>query len=123
MKCNPGLKWVKLKQFILFTVLIVYSTNSYNISATLLHGRSPQGLLGARQISLTERFQRRILDCCNIQSGALCDNSQRLEAVNYCRKELHLGCCSNPRSASGFKKTVIGFYLLTILIKSSIMDV
>ena len=27
-------------------------------------------------------------------------NDWKLEAVNYYRKELHLGCCSSPRSAS-----------------------
>ena len=43
-----------------------------------------------------------VLDCCNIQDGALYDNSSRLEVVNYYNKELHLGCCSNPRSASAF---------------------
>ena len=30
------------------------------------------------------------------KNGALCD-----KAVNYYHKELHLGCCSSPRSASG----------------------
>ena len=44
--------------------------------------------------------QRRIEDCCNIQDGALCDNSWRLLAVNYYHKALHLGCCSSPISAS-----------------------
>ena len=39
-----------------------------------------------------EKDQRRISDCCNIQDGALCDNCYY--------KELHLGCCSSPRSAS-----------------------
>ena len=34
--------------------------------------------------------QARIQDCCNIQGGALCDNSYY--------KELHLGCYSNPSS-------------------------
>ena len=33
-------------------------------------------------------------------NGALCDNSQRLEAINYYHKALHLGCCSSSRSAS-----------------------
>ena len=28
-----------------------------------------------------------------------------LEAVNYYHKTLHLGCCSSPRSASGYSKT------------------
>ena len=28
-------------------------------------------------------------------------NGFQLEAVNYYHKELHLGCCSSPRSASG----------------------
>ena len=46
--------------------------------------------------------QRRIQDCCNIQGGALCDNSQRLKAVNYYQRVFHLGCCSSSRYASGF---------------------
>ena len=46
-------------------------------------------------------IQRQIQDCCNIQDGALCDNSQWLKAVNYYYKVLHLGCCSSIRSASG----------------------
>ena len=33
------------------------------------------------------------------QDGVLCDNSQRLEAVNYYHKALHLGRYSSPRSA------------------------
>ena len=37
---------------------------------------------------------RRIYDCCNIQGRAHC------EVVNYYHKELHLGCCSSPRSSS-----------------------
>ena len=28
----------------------------------------------------------------NISDGELCNNSQRLLAVNYCRKALHLRC-------------------------------
>ena len=31
--------------------------------------------------------------------SSLCDNSYRLEAVNYYHKVLRLGCCSSPRSA------------------------
>ena len=31
---------------------------------------------------------------------ALCDNSERISAVNYYHKELHLGCCSSLRSVS-----------------------
>ena len=50
-------------------------------------------------------IQRRI-GCCNIEDGALCDNSQRLEAVNYYHKALHFGCCSSLRSASG----IIGWW-------------
>ena len=46
------------------------------------------------------QIQRRIQGCCNIQDGPLCDNSQRLEAVNYYHKAFNLGCCSSPRSAS-----------------------
>ena len=45
--------------------------------------------------------QRRIEHCCTSQGGALCDNSYRLPAINYHHKELHLRCCSSPRSASG----------------------
>ena len=44
--------------------------------------------------------QKRIQDCCNIQGGALCDNSSRLPAANYYHKELQLGCCSSPRPVS-----------------------
>ena len=67
------------------------------------------------------RLQRRIWDCCNIQDGALCDNSERLvtvqpltiitPTVNYYHEELHLVCCSSPRSASGLcnvKKVTTG---------------
>ena len=36
----------------------------------------------------------------HIQDEALCDNNERLSAVNYYHKELHLGCCNSPRSAS-----------------------
>ena len=48
------------------------------------------------------QYQRWIQDCCNIQGGALFDNSQRLEAVNYYHKELHLGWGSNSRFASEY---------------------
>ena len=44
--------------------------------------------------------KRRFYDFHNTQDGVLCDNSQRLETINYCHKELHLRCCSSPRSAS-----------------------
>ena len=37
--------------------------------------------------------QRRIQGCCNIQDGALCDNSYH--------RAPHLGCCSSPRPRSG----------------------
>ena len=44
-----------------------------------------------------------------MQDRALYDNSERLPAVNYYHKALHLGCCSSPRSASticeSFKQT------------------
>ena len=49
-------------------------------------------------------------------SGALCDDSQRLPAVNYYHKALHLGCCSNPRSASD--ANAIADVVLTITSKS-----
>ena len=39
-------------------------------------------------------------DCCNIQDGALCDNSRQMEALNYYHNALHLGCFSSPRSTS-----------------------
>ena len=54
-----------------------------------------------QKVHVRIREQVRIWDCCNIQDGALCDNSQRLPAVNYYHKALHVGSCSNPRSASG----------------------
>ena len=38
--------------------------------------------------------QRQIQDCCNIQGGALCDNS------HYYHNDLQLVCCSSPRSTS-----------------------
>ena len=31
----------------------------------------------------------------------------KLPAVNYYHKELHLGCCSSPRSASGIRTKFI----------------
>ena len=34
------------------------------------------------------------------QDGVLCDNSQRLEAVNYYHKALHFGCFSSTKSVS-----------------------
>ena len=43
----------------------------------------------------------------------------KLEAVNYYHKALHLGCCSSPRSASGFifinRTDQMRLYLLTYL--------
>ena len=45
--------------------------------------------------------QRRIQGCCNIQDGALCDNSLLLPDASHYHKVLHLGCCNSPRSASG----------------------
>ena len=64
-----------------------------------------------------------IQDCCKIQDGAICDNSQRLAAVNSYHKELHLGCCSSPRYASvtnvvsrilvqpgGWQLTILSFF-------------
>ena len=47
-------------------------------------------------------YHRRIQDCCNIQDGVLRDNGYQLPVVNYYHKGLHLGCCSSPRSASGY---------------------
>ena len=38
--------------------------------------------------------RRQIQDCCNIQGGALCDNS------HYYHNDLQLVCCSSPRSTS-----------------------
>ena len=40
--------------------------------------------------------------------SSLCDNSYRLEAVNYYHKVLRLGCCSSPRSAF---KSLLQMYL------------
>ena len=42
--------------------------------------------------------------------SSLGNNSQRLPAVNYYHKVLHLGCCSSPRSAS--EHSNIGRYIL-----------
>ena len=53
---------------------------------------------GLRHVQFS--IQSWIQDCCNIQDGALCDNNQRLEAISYYHKALHLGCCSSPRCAS-----------------------
>ena len=58
------------------------------------------------------KLQRRIQDCCNIQDGALCDNSQQLPAVNYYYKALHLGCCSSPRSAAELTSQFYQFILI-----------
>ena len=52
-------------------------------------------------IEIGQGVQRWISGCCNIQDGALSDNSKRLPAINYYHKPLDLGCCSSPRSASG----------------------
>ena len=62
--------------------------------------------------SSKKHVQRRIKGCCNIQDGVLCDNSSRLEAINYYHKALHLGCCSSPRSASDVPSQVlINFFI------------
>ena len=34
-------------------------------------------------------------------------NGWNLEAVNYYRKELHLGCCSSSRSASDVRLEIV----------------
>ena len=39
-------------------------------------------------------------EICDEKLHFLCSD-QRLKAVNYYHKALHLGCCSSPRSASG----------------------
>ena len=48
------------------------------------------------RLSFTELKQRRKRDVLkamsSIQDGAFCENSQRLKAVNYFRKTLHLKC-------------------------------
>ena len=44
----------------------------------------------------------RFLSTCK-STQALCKG--RLPAVNYYHKELHLGCCSSPRFASGVYKS------------------
>ena len=36
---------------------------------------------------------------------------KRLEAVNYYHKVLHLGCCSNPRSASAYRAKILSYEL------------
>ena len=70
------------------------------------------------KISFTERSQRRIQGCCNIQDGVLCDNSERLKAINYYHKALHLGCCSSPRSVDGSDRIeaskFAGFYSIRV---------
>ena len=62
-------------------------------------------------------FQRRIQGCYSIQDGALCNNSQRLPAVNYYHKALQPGCCSNPRSASGYSSIIKGSKIFCVDIR------
>ena len=61
--------------------------------------------------------------CCNIQDGALCDNSWRLKAINYYHKALHLGCCSSPRSASGKKESLTTSKFSSLFIMKSLLNV
>ena len=70
-------------------------------------------LLHKTATTLTTRpKQKRIYCCCNIQDGVLCDNIQRLEALNYYQKAPHPGRCSSPRFASG--KHMSGFYNIPV---------
>ena len=69
------------------------------------------------------------------RGGSRTTATSRLEAVNYYHKELHLGCCSNPRSASVLNQTngmkwvkwtllaLAGFVIICMkLISSSLAD-
>ena len=64
-----------------------------------LSDQVPQSIITSIEnvvVSFHHNTSCKIQGCCNIQDGALCDNSKRLPAVNYYHKALYLECCSSP---------------------------
>ena len=98
-----GKKVLYLKMRIIFSNLVIMLLFKKYIKESLLIKRDKLELNRNIYTYLLEFFcimQRRIQGCWNIHDGALCDNSQRLEAVNCYHGAFHRGCCSSPISAS-----------------------